>query len=122
MILLAAADDVPYGQVATIVGALVTVVLALSGAVVLLWRQSQADKADRIEREKALGVEAKADGATIAKALADAAEAARESTEALRAVVGRLDAADAIRRDAIRDIERALETLAADVKALGART
>lgn len=122
MILLAAADDVPYGQVATIVGALVTVVLALSGAVVLLWRQSQADKADRIEREKAIGAEAKADGATIAKALADAAEAARESTEALRAVVGRLDAADAVRRDAIRDIERALETLAADVKALGART
>lgn len=122
MILLAAADDVPYGQVATIVGALVTVVLALSGAVVLLWRQSQADKADRIEREKAIGAEAKADGATIAKALADAAEAARESTEALRAVVGRLDAADAVRRDAIRGIERALETLAADVKALGART
>lgn len=122
MILLAAADDVPYGQVATIVGALVTVVLALASAVVLLWRQSQADKADRIEREKAIGAEAKADGATIAKALADAAEAARESTEALRAVVGRLDAADAVRRDAIRDIERALETLAADVKALGART
>lgn len=85
--LLAEADTVPYGQVATIVGALVAAIGALCTVIFVLWRRDVAREKAALDREKEIGTLMRSDGVTTTGALVT-------TTTAMKDLVAKIEQSD----------------------------
>lgn len=108
LLLAVDADAVPYGQVATIVGAMSAAILALCTVVGVLWKRDVKRETDRTAREKEMAALARSDGVELTRALA-------ATSERMEKLVAKIEQSDeqrsAIGSEMLREIEKLREKM-----------